>query len=61
MTIRHDAAVCRRNARSERIRIEQGILTPEERRRKEEAERRRQLDQLREAAKGPALGLEDLQ
>jgi hypothetical protein len=53
--LRHDAAVCRGNAKSERLRIELGILTPEEKARKAEAEDKKRKKQAKEAAKGTAI------
>ena len=58
--LRHDARVCRVNAKSERLRLELGILTPEERQAQAEAENKRRLAAQKKAAKGNALpGLEE--
>ena len=58
--LRHDAAVCRRDAKSERLRLELGILTPAERQTQADAEIRRQQADAKKATKGPALpGLQE--
>lgn len=53
--VRHDAKANRQNLTSERIRVALGLLTPEERRARQEAERRRQANQALESAKGVPL------
>ena len=59
MTLRHDARVCRADAKSERIRLELGILTPEERQRLAEKKAEAAAKIAKEAAKGNPLGLEE--
>lgn len=59
MTLRHDAKECRSKARSETIRIGLGILTPEERQKREEAEQKRMQAQSKREAKGISLFEED--
>lgn len=59
MTIRHDARLCRQKASSEVIRIGLGILTPQERRARQEAQERRELASRKEAQRGPSLFSED--
>ena len=61
MTLRHDAKACRGRATSEQIRVSLGILTPKERKAKEDAERKRREAQAKEAAKGAPLLLEGLE
>ncbi|BDU76267.1 hypothetical protein [Mesoterricola sediminis] len=59
--MRHDAKACRGRATSEQIRVSLGLLTPQERKAMEEAERKRQMAQAKEAAKGAPLLLEGLE
>ncbi|HLP31085.1 MAG TPA: hypothetical protein VK150_06965 [Geothrix sp.] len=61
MTLRHDAKQCRQRLTSDQIRISQGIYTPQERQAMEDAERKRQLAQAKEAAKGAPLLMEGLE
>jgi len=57
--VRHDARKNRQDLKSERIRIGLGLLTPEERQARLEADRKRQQDAQRQAALGvPLLGEE---
>lgn len=55
MTLRHDAALCRSQARSEVLRHSLGILTPAERAQQEAAEEEKRKDEAKAATKGPAL------
>ena len=57
---RHDASRARKDAKSERIRLNNGWLTPAEVQEKAEAEERRRLEQARKDALGPALLGDDL-
>lgn len=60
MSLHHDAKVCRAKASSEQIRLSLGLLTPEERQAKAEAERRRRQAAAKKATQGAALpGLEE--
>lgn len=52
---RHDAYLDRQHAKSERIRHEQGILTPAEREAKARAEDRRRREAQRKAQQGLPL------
>lgn len=58
--LRHDAKVCRHKATSESIRLGLGLLTPEERQARADAEETRRLAAQKKAAKDmPMLGLEE--
>jgi len=57
--LRHDAHKCRQDAKSERIRLELGILTPEERQALADAETNRRLAAQKKAQKGAPLDLEE--
>ena len=52
---RHDASRARKDAKSERIRLNNGWLTPAEVQEKAEAEERRRLEQARKDALGLVL------
>lgn len=49
----------RQDAKSERIRLALGILTPEEKEAERQAEERRRQDAQKKATKGTPLGLEE--
>lgn len=53
--MKHDASRNRQDVKSERIRLEHGWLTPEEKQAQAEAEERRRLEQARKDSQGPAL------
>jgi len=53
--LRHDAKVCRSNAKSEQVRLNHGFFTPAELAAQEEDRKRRE----QKAAKGSPLGLEE--
>jgi hypothetical protein len=53
--MKHDASRNRQDAKSERIRLAHGWLTPAEQQEQAEAEERRRLEQAKKAAQGPAL------
>lgn len=55
MTLRHDAQICRQQARSEMIRHALGIETPEEKAKRLEREESQRRDEARESAKGLPL------
>lgn len=55
MTLRHDAAQCRAEARSELIRLSLGIETPAEKARRLEREEARRLAEAKAATRGSAL------
>lgn len=53
--LRHDAAQCRAQAKSESLRHSLGILTPEEQARKDEAAEAQRQAEAKQATKGSPL------